>query len=285
MCAIENKIGTTEHSDQLKRYRKTVERAFPDYKKILIYLTPDGDKPSDDEYMAVSYQIIRTVVNQILYAYEATLGDDLAIFLRHYSEMIGGHIVSDSDVAELCRRIYSKHKRALDLIFEHKPDLGAELAEVMKSLRGAAEPTHGIEAGYTSKKWIAFTTADLRAVTERFIANGWESATDIFFEFENTDSNVAIVGYISERGLQNTREMLWQVVRSHPDIFRGQNKKLNKGATVIFSRGVLNQEDFERPNQEELAHKIEESWKSFLEDDLGPLRKLLEKFAPERVTS
>lgn len=35
---IEDKIGSTEHSNQLSRYRKVVEKGFPSHKRLLVYL-------------------------------------------------------------------------------------------------------------------------------------------------------------------------------------------------------------------------------------------------------
>ena len=44
--------------------------------------------------------------------------------------------MSDSEIAELCRRIYQKHRRALDLIFEHRPDRQAEIRDFVEQLIG-----------------------------------------------------------------------------------------------------------------------------------------------------
>lgn len=45
-CVIENKIHTKEHSEQFRRYKNIVEKEYPDYKKLLVYLTVEGDIPS-----------------------------------------------------------------------------------------------------------------------------------------------------------------------------------------------------------------------------------------------
>lgn len=47
LIVFENKIGAQEHSNQLQRYQENLETAYPDYQKMLIFLTPDGDDPSD----------------------------------------------------------------------------------------------------------------------------------------------------------------------------------------------------------------------------------------------
>ena len=57
--AIENKIGSHEHDNQLARYRKTLESDYPQYRKIYLYLTPDGEEPSDAEnWSTLTYESV-----------------------------------------------------------------------------------------------------------------------------------------------------------------------------------------------------------------------------------
>jgi hypothetical protein len=55
ICLIENKIGTTEHSGQLRRYLKTVRQKYPEATIIPVYLTPEGDEASEEGYLNLSY--------------------------------------------------------------------------------------------------------------------------------------------------------------------------------------------------------------------------------------
>ena len=42
LVAIENKIGSHEHSNQLNRYREILENEYSNYQRIYVFLTPDG---------------------------------------------------------------------------------------------------------------------------------------------------------------------------------------------------------------------------------------------------
>ena len=42
LCAIENKIWSDEHSEQLTRYRKALKERYPDYDRHYIFLSPKG---------------------------------------------------------------------------------------------------------------------------------------------------------------------------------------------------------------------------------------------------
>lgn len=59
---IENKIGTEEHSDQLRRYFATVESDHKGWKILGILLSPDGTSASDPRYLPMNYAQVRDSV-------------------------------------------------------------------------------------------------------------------------------------------------------------------------------------------------------------------------------
>src|SRR5205823_3361282 len=120
VVVIENKIGTGEHSDQLARYFEYATRQFADWRILPIFLTPEGSPATHENYVAVAYSLVEQVVRETVASYESTIGADVKIALQHYSQLLQRHVMSESDIAELCRKIYKKHQRALDLIFEHR---------------------------------------------------------------------------------------------------------------------------------------------------------------------
>jgi hypothetical protein len=42
VCAIENKVDSGEHSNQLQRYRQIVQKEFADYRQIFVFPHPPG---------------------------------------------------------------------------------------------------------------------------------------------------------------------------------------------------------------------------------------------------
>ena len=60
ILAIENKIGTGEHSNQLNRYRELLQLKYGnEYRFVLVYLTPEGLEPSDPEnWISMSYSFL-----------------------------------------------------------------------------------------------------------------------------------------------------------------------------------------------------------------------------------
>lgn len=118
VLCIENKIDSGEHSNQLNRYRKYVESAYPSFRKHYIYLSPEGTEPSDaDNWSSMSYQEVLQIVEG---AISSTRPIEQAQYLiENYLELIRRDIVEDTELTELCNKIYAKHKDAIDLIINN----------------------------------------------------------------------------------------------------------------------------------------------------------------------
>jgi PD-(D/E)XK nuclease superfamily len=51
VVAIENKVDAGEADGQLERYAERLKSAFPDYRRLLVFLTPAGSQPSHGLYV------------------------------------------------------------------------------------------------------------------------------------------------------------------------------------------------------------------------------------------
>ena len=108
---IENKVVSGEHGDQLSRYYRIVNEHYPDWSNLCLFLTPEGLEPSDECYIPIDYNLIADLVERLTETRSSTLGPDVGILMTHYSQMLRRYIVSESETAELCRKIYRKHQR------------------------------------------------------------------------------------------------------------------------------------------------------------------------------
>lgn len=121
VALIENKIDSSEHSNQLQRYMDEVgrEREFDGWERLGLYLTRDGESPSDERWIPLTYARVCKVVEELS---DLPLDREISFALRHYSEMLRRYVVEESKISHLCRELYEKHQKALDLIYEHRPD-------------------------------------------------------------------------------------------------------------------------------------------------------------------
>lgn len=118
LIAIENKVGTHEHSNQLNRYLDILEKDYSGYIKIGVFLTPDGEDPSDVEnWNVLTYNDIVEVLESKYNQME--LQPDVSLMIKNYIDVVRRDIVQDQKLIDICNKIYNKHRRALDLIYEH----------------------------------------------------------------------------------------------------------------------------------------------------------------------
>jgi PD-(D/E)XK nuclease superfamily len=132
VVAIENKVDSGEHDDQLNRYQSILLTDFPNYRMLLIYLTKEGETPSSDNWYPLSYDLVADCIDEVSTQYSAQMNNDVQSLMIHYSNLIKRHIMSDSEIAQLCRKIYKQHRQALDLIYEHRPDFQSEISDLLQ---------------------------------------------------------------------------------------------------------------------------------------------------------
>lgn len=159
LIAIENKIDSHEHDDQLKKYRDTLATDYPNYRKMYLYLTPEGEEPNDTDYWdTLSY---RDVVEALSEQRDTTeLTPDVALVVENYLDVLRRDIVEDEKLIEICNKIYAKHKKALDLIFEHRIDGRTRLVDIVKTVLETLSQENVIIAVPSSNaSFLAFHTS------------------------------------------------------------------------------------------------------------------------------
>ena len=124
VLCIENKIDSSEHDNQLSKYKSAIENEFKgsEWLRIFAYLTADGEESSDsDNWLSLSYKQIADILDHCLVQNE--LIEDSRMIIEHYLKILRRNIVMDEELVEICNRIYATHQRALDLIFENRQDI------------------------------------------------------------------------------------------------------------------------------------------------------------------
>jgi len=274
VCAIENKIRSRERPGQLSRYREIVTREFPHHRALFVYLTPEGEEPSDGAYIPFSYGDIANLIDTVREVHESTLGADVSTLMRHYTAMLRRHIVSDSEIAELCRRIYRRHKQALDLIFEYRPDLQWDIAEFLRDLL-EEEKDAGLVLDHTTKRYTRFAVAEWDDIPALCSGQGWTpSGRLLLFEFENKSDRLTLYLLIGP-GPDVIRQKLHEIALQHPKIFRGALKRLYSKWTMIYKRPFLRRPDYDNPDFDALTEKIRKEWAKFLANDLPAIRNVI----------
>ena len=133
VVAIENKVDSGP-SNPFQRYESVVQSAFESSPQLFVYLTPEGDELEEDNWTHYSYENIYAVLSRVRRTNEASIGDDVLVFLDHYLRLIGSRFMDDPKIDELCQRIYNNHRQAIDLIIERMGGPGKEIAALLEDL-------------------------------------------------------------------------------------------------------------------------------------------------------
>jgi hypothetical protein len=268
VCVIENKVDSKEHSNQLLRYRNIVESNYPDYRKIYIYLTVYGEEPErDKEYIPISYKEVSTLIETLLERKESQINDEISIFIKHYNEMVKRYIMEESEVQELCEQLYKKHKKALDLIFKHKPDVYSDVRDGLEEIIDANE---NLIKDHCSKSNIRFISKKLDFFPKE--GEGWtKSKRILLFEIVNYDKAVSLVLLVGP-GNSNIRESIYNHVKEN-ELFSKTTAKLPKKWASVYKIKLYSISRLDGKTKEEIKEKLSVVFNKFLDNDY----KLLER--------
>jgi hypothetical protein len=272
VTAIENKIASSEHSDQLGRYRLTVEEHYPGWRQLFVYLTPDGDEPTDAAYAAIDYGVVCDLVDRLAETRKAGLDPALYTMMMHYARMLRRHVVPDSEIAELCRRIYQSHQQALDLIFEHRPDEQAGMAQFLADLVGSDDRFMLRQSG---KQYVQFTYCEWDRRLAPSAGEWTKQGGLLYFEFRNLPDRIALWLVVGP-GPREIRETLITAAKDAGSPFRGRTRQTTTWMAVV-SLDVLGRQDYAAADPQERTVRIREWWSGFLD---GTLPEIVEKLRP-----
>lgn len=120
---IENKVKAKETPTQLQRYRKSVEKELSGSDIIPVFLTLEGDEPSDEGrkqgYVSLGYSQIMEIAERIVSQHRSRVPVSAAVLIDHYLDTLRRLTMSDPELVNLCKTIYRKHREAIDLIVEY----------------------------------------------------------------------------------------------------------------------------------------------------------------------
>jgi hypothetical protein len=267
VAIIENKIDTSEHSGQLQRYREEVTREFAGWKTLFIYLSISGELPTDDSFVPIDYGSLVVTLESALKNPLVSPSPEARSLILQYCQTVRRDFMTESDVSEMCVQIYKKHKRALDLIFEHRPDDQSRVAEILRDL---VRKEKDLVEDIPSKLYLRFACTDWE-VPDLKNGSGWTSSGRILlFEFENQKDQLRLRLYIGP-GLRETRQKLLNMALSDEGIFKPASKTLNPKWNSIFSREFLSSNDYEDIQENQLEQKIKLKWKDFVGKELPPI--------------
>lgn len=252
---IENKVGTSEHSDQLSRYMQIAESLYPTFRKVPVFLSPEGVEPSLEDFNPISYESVVSILTSFLSSGKSALGSEVQVAISHYCRLLKRHVVSDSKLDELCGKIILKHRRALELLM-------AKMAVPANYSRTVVFPLLE-EMGWTTTTNRAWPTS-----WNDWMPKGNHDYPIVRFEFVERKGKIYLFGLIHP-GDKSMRETIYKACLAHPSVFR-QPKRLTPEYTNIIQISLGSALEQESDSKE-----------NWIEETQKTLEKINNKIIPE----
>ncbi|MBD1869292.1 PD-(D/E)XK nuclease family protein [Cyanobacteria bacterium FACHB-471] len=272
VCTIENKVDSSEGLNQLITYEEVVEKEFSDCKKVFIYLTKEGFTASNTRWLSLSYVTVADLIESVCNERRSILSEDIHVSMRHYVDLIRRHLMSESDIAELCRKIYKQHRQAIELIYEHRPDLRVEIAEFIEELIKKCAQQEHLEKDDSTQRWIRFAPKEWDDLKFQKTCCNWTSSQRILlFEFWNEPQNLQLRLVIGP-GSAETKQAIYQRLQQ-PNIPGLRKTKLKEDSwSQACIMAILTPADYEDGNLEDLQEKIRLFWNKYMSGDMKLIR-------------
>ena len=264
VCAIENKIDSGEGRDQLEGYSEVVKREYPGYKKAFVFLTISGyppDPPSDAIWVPMGYGDLASLIENVLERRKPQLNDEISLFIQQYLDMVRRHILESSEIQALCQQLYQNHRRALDLIFEHRIDRAAEVSQSIQDY--ISSQGDKLIPVYNGKTCIKFVPKCMDVLP--YHGTAYESQRMLTWNLDNKGEKVQFRLELGP-GDQGIRQKVYDKASEVPAAF-GNPKKLSlqwHSFTGLRDTWIATNE-YNELSDEEIKNRIGEKIKSLLE--------------------
>ncbi len=285
ICAIENKIFSAEHSEQLSRYSRALATRYPRFRRHHLFLSPEGTRPRRGEdqasWASVGY-------GKVLDAIEATLREGVdpknhavVAFLCQYATTLRRNIVPGTAVQSLATRIYLHHREAIDLIIKHRE---AYIRDLELFCTEAIQHQDGWVPVRPQEKMVGFFHNDWTLFNLFQTGEGWKPVSDavLLFHFDLREQNrVHLILTISKGNIENVaRKELFCMAQRRPDVFdyKGHSyggKYTDSYIRLFVSDPILSEKDFMNWNRAAARQKILDWAAGFAADEFQTMNNAI----------
>jgi len=286
---FENKTDSQEHSNQLIRYQRTMTEHYPGIRPLYVYLTPDGDEPSEDSWLPYTYADIHRVFQRIRDMHQNAIGEDILVFLDHYLNLLGTRFMNDEKLDELCRRIYKKHRKALDLIWER---VGGGESAALAEMADVLEQDGRWHTNYRINKYVGFVPKNWREWLPPFRDDGDDPQNWIFVEFASKETRLTQALYASPmKDATKYKAIVTKLRDKATDIGFKRSKATGIGANfarITVAERFLEWDEDETPEPEAIREAVKKTLNDLypkLEKMARVLKPLCMLPAPQRTKS
>ncbi len=282
LCAVENKIFSNEHSEQLTRYRLALAEGYPGFDKHHVFLSPRGTfpiRPEEQEHWTpVSYATVLQLVEQSISNRVSLLPEDVSAFLGQYATTLRRRIVADTDtnVRQLARQIYLEHRQAIELLIEHKPDFVSEGKEIFKA---AIDHQQGWVLDWEEPReprLLFFRSVDWDGFDAFKTGTGWGSGSLVTFGFDFRQGHPQLICTLGPGTDEAVRRAIHSGVAQHPDLFSRAGESFSGSYTRLDVKGPITTDaDYDNWDDEAVRDKMVRWVEAFAVNEFPEMNRVI----------
>ncbi|HHO0883350.1 PDDEXK-like family protein [Aeromonas hydrophila] len=279
---IENKIDAGEHGNQLERYEQAVHRRYPEHRKVFVFLTLDGSEASRDGWLNLSYAQVIECLSELVTDYGHQIPPSARIGIEHYITLFKRYFMEDTEIAELCRRIYKKHQKALDLIFEHRPADGdgrTERRDWAKDVIALVAEQHGWEIDSETRTMVRYAHLPWDDRKGMRSSNWTKSGRVVLFEIQSNTDKLELKLLIGPSSDAALRDHLFGCVEQSK-VAALSTRKLRQSPqwSQVYSLRLLDKKHtVDEPDEEACKKQIDKKLQHFWSHDWPLLKVTMDK--------
>jgi hypothetical protein len=277
VIVIENKVDSAEHSDQLARYLNTARARYKDYRIVPIFLTRDGSEPSHPEYHVLSYPKVSQVLKSVTERGMSMMPSDVEVAIRHYIDAVERHMNPESEIALLAQKIYERHRSALDIIFEYRPD---ETDQIRLAITDSIERTSGLNLVSSAKSTIQFIPESWEAIPSLQLGDSSWAGHPSLIRFEVKPNSGLVLALHLGPARSEVRDIAYELL--HSDEFQKNFPQLGQKYNrwnQLWREFVYRKVDEDDLTTDQKIERWKRVWARFLENDYPELEKVVLKLA------
>lgn len=204
VIAIENKIDSEQHDNQLEKYKQYLINRYKDYIKIMLYLTPNKAKSGYNDWKEIDYNLICKALDKVD---TSNIDSTLKILIEDYKKLIWSEFDmmndEESELKKQALEIYFKNKNVLDFIFDAKPNWRRETSKILCELL----KQNGAKIVYENKDRVLLESEKNDLANIMFTVKSIENYRNLFFQINVDEMCLYFVKMISnKRYEQHTSE-------------------------------------------------------------------------------
>jgi hypothetical protein len=213
------------------------------------------------------------LLDKYLIERDSSLSADISLILRDYVNALRRFIVEDTELKEIARQLYFRHKDAFDFIFQVRPQPG-DLVEPLRALVEISPEFVVDRPGPGRYRFVPVEWGKIKELNSCPADQWTRTGRNLLFTIRTHKSsdrvNVALALGPSD---PEFREHMYDWANKYNDIFTGLTKPLGQHTSTIYTHDLLSAGIAESLDDEEKREVLLASWREFLEGHLSVLKK------------